>query len=42
VLIHDREADRFDPVQFESIEEGATPIRLTLRRDSKGNWAVAA
>jgi len=42
ILIHDREADRFDPVQFESIEEGATPIRLTLRRDSKGNWAVAA
>jgi hypothetical protein len=42
VLIHDGEADRFDPTQFEAIEEGAAPIRLTLRRDSKGNWAAAA
>jgi putative zinc finger/helix-turn-helix YgiT family protein len=42
VLIHDGEADGFDPAQFEAIEEGAAPIRLTLRRDSKGNWAAAA
>jgi putative zinc finger/helix-turn-helix YgiT family protein len=42
VLIHDREADSFDPAQFEAIEEGSIPLRLTLRRDAKGNWASAA
>jgi putative zinc finger/helix-turn-helix YgiT family protein len=42
VLIHDHEADRFDPAQFEAIEEGAAALRLTLRRDQKGNWAAAA
>ena len=42
VLIHDREADGFDPAQFEAIEDGAAPVRLTLRKDAKGNWAAAA
>jgi putative zinc finger/helix-turn-helix YgiT family protein len=42
VLIHDREADRFDASRFEAIEEGAAPLRLTWRRDASGNWAAAA
>jgi putative zinc finger/helix-turn-helix YgiT family protein len=42
VVIHDREADTFDPSAFEAIEDGAAPVRLTLRRDAKGNWRTAA
>ena len=42
VLMHDGTADRFDPARFEAIEEGGAPLRLTLRRDSRGNWAAAA
>jgi putative zinc finger/helix-turn-helix YgiT family protein len=42
VLIHDREADRFDLAKFEAIEDGAEPVHLILRQDSKGNWAAAA
>jgi transcriptional regulator with XRE-family HTH domain len=41
-LIHDHEADHFDPVQFEAIEDGTGALRLTLRRDAHGNWAAAA
>jgi DNA-binding transcriptional regulator YiaG len=42
VLIHDREADRFDAAQFETIDEEGAPLRLTLRQDGKGNWSQAA
>jgi len=42
VLIRDGDADRFDPALFETIEDGAAPLRLSLRRDSRGNWAAAA
>jgi putative zinc finger/helix-turn-helix YgiT family protein len=42
VVMHDGETERFDPAQFEAIEEGSAPLRLTLRRDSRGNWAAAA
>ena len=42
VVMHDGETDRFDPAQFEAIEDGSAPLRLTLRRDSRGNWAAAA
>jgi putative zinc finger/helix-turn-helix YgiT family protein len=42
VLMHDRRADHFDLAQFEAIEDGMGPVRLTLRRDAKGNWAAAA
>jgi hypothetical protein len=40
--INDHEADTFDLGEFEAIEEGASPLRLTLRQDAKGNWAAAA
>jgi putative zinc finger/helix-turn-helix YgiT family protein len=42
VVLHDGAGDRFDPARFEAIEEGAGPLRLTLRRDAEGNWAAAA
>jgi DNA-binding transcriptional regulator YiaG len=42
VLIHQHEADRFDVAQFEAIEDGAAPMRLTLRRNAQGNWTAAA
>lgn len=42
VVIRDGDTDRFDPAQFEAIEDGSAPLRLTLRRDSRGNWAAAA
>ena len=37
VPIHDHQADRFEPTEFETIEEGSAPIRLTVRRHPKGN-----
>jgi DNA-binding transcriptional regulator YiaG len=42
VVLHDGAGDRFDPARFEAIEQGAGPIRLTLRRDAEGNWSAAA
>ena len=41
-LIHDHQADAFDPSAFEAIEGGAPPMRITLRQDPKGNWKSAA
>lgn len=42
VVLHDGAGHRFDPSRFEAIEDGAAALRLTLRRDSHGNWAAAA
>jgi putative zinc finger/helix-turn-helix YgiT family protein len=42
VLIRDGLANRFDASRFETIEDGSAQLRLTVRRDSQGNWAAAA
>ena len=41
VMIHDRDAEQFDPVQFESIEKVASPLRLSFRQDAHGNWVAS-